>query len=126
MTRFKILGRVAAQQGDWGAHLPRQQQLLLAVLVMAEGSTVSRKRLEEALWDFREPYPEHGVEKAACELRKALRRVSREDDPVPGVDGGYRLVVKPEDADVLRFYAHKNARSSRHTARMQDLGRSVP
>jgi DNA-binding SARP family transcriptional activator len=109
VTRFEILGRVAARQDDWAADLPPQQQLLLAVLVMAGGATVGRKRLEEALWDAMEPYPEHGVEKAAYELRRALRRASPDGDPVPAGDGGYRLLVMPEQADVLRFYAHKNA-----------------
>jgi DNA-binding SARP family transcriptional activator len=109
VTRFEILGRVAARQDDRAADLPPQQQLLLAVLVIAGGAVVGRRRLEEALWGAREPYPEHGVEKAAYELRRALRRASPEDDPVPAGDGGYRLLVTPEQADVLRFRAKTDA-----------------
>jgi DNA-binding SARP family transcriptional activator len=103
VTRFEILSGVAARQGDWVADLSRQQQHLLVVLVMAGGAVVSRERLEEVLWDFRTPYPEHGVERVASELRRELRQASPEGDPVPACDGGYRLPVTREQADVLRF-----------------------
>jgi DNA-binding SARP family transcriptional activator len=105
VTRFEILSGVAARQDDWSADLSRQQQHLLAILVMAGGMVVGRGRLEEVLWDFSTPYPEHGVERVASELRRKLRRTSSDDDPVPARDGGYLLPVTQEQADVLRFRA---------------------
>jgi Transcriptional regulatory protein, C terminal len=102
VTRFEILSGVAARQGDWVADLSRQQHLLV-VLVMAGGAVVSRERLEEVLWDFRTPYPEHGVERVVSELRRELRQAAPDGDPVPACDGGYRLPVTPEQTDVLRF-----------------------
>jgi len=53
-TRFEILGRVAARQDARAADLAPQQQCLLAVLVMAGGTVVGRRRLQEALWGFKE------------------------------------------------------------------------
>ncbi|TDE37668.1 hypothetical protein [Actinomadura sp. 6K520] len=105
MITFEILSGVAARQDGWAAELSRQQQHLLAVLTMAGGAVVGRERLEEVLWDFRTPYPEHGVERVASELRRELRRASPDGDPVPARDGGYCLPVTQEQADVLRFRA---------------------
>ena len=105
MGSFEVLSGVTARQDDLAVGLPRQQQHLLAVLVLAGGAAVGRERLEEVLWDFRAPYPEHGVERVASELRRELRRVSPDGDPVPACDGGYRLPVTHEQADVLRFRA---------------------
>lgn len=102
---FEVLDGVTARQGDLALGLSRQQQHLLAVLALAGGAPVGRERLEEVLWDSRAPYPEHGVERVASELRRELRRVSPDDDPVPASDGGYRLLVTQEQVDVLRFRA---------------------
>jgi DNA-binding SARP family transcriptional activator len=105
VTHFEILGRVTARQSDWAADLTPQQQRLLAVLVMAGGAAVGRRRLEGVLWDFKEPYPAHGLKGVASELRHRLRRAPSDDDPVPADGGGYRLLVTQEEADVLRFRA---------------------
>jgi DNA-binding SARP family transcriptional activator len=102
---FEVLGEVAARQGAWSASLSRQQQHLLAALVLGKGSPVGRERLEEILWDSRAPYPEGGIKRVAAEVRGELRRASPEPDPLPSCPGGYRLVLAPEQADVLRFRA---------------------
>jgi hypothetical protein len=47
---FEVLAGVIVRQDDgWEADLQQQQQLLLAVLVIAEGKLVSSSRLEDAL-----------------------------------------------------------------------------
>jgi DNA-binding SARP family transcriptional activator len=109
---FGILGEVTARQDAWAASLSRQQQRLLAVLVMAKGAPVGVERLGEVLWDFRVPYPEGGVKRVAHEVRAELRRASPGGDPLPACDGGYRLPIAQEQADVLRFRA--TAAMARH------------
>lgn len=105
MISFEVLGEVAARQDAWSAGLSRQQQHLLAALVLGKGAPVGRERLEEILWDSRTPYPEGGIKRVAAEVRGELRRASPEPDPLPSCPGGYRLVLAPEQADVLRFRA---------------------
>lgn len=105
MISFEILGEVTARQDAWTASLSRQQQRLLAALVLSKGAPVTRERLEEILWDSRAPYPEGRIKGVAAEVRSELRRASPDSDPLPACHGGYRLVLAPEQADVLRFRA---------------------
>jgi DNA-binding SARP family transcriptional activator len=106
VIRFEILGEVTARQDDWTASLSRQQQHLLAALVMGKGAPVARERLEEILWDSQVPYPEGGIKRVASEVRGELRLASPDGgDPLPSGYSGYRLAVTPEQADVLRFRA---------------------
>jgi DNA-binding SARP family transcriptional activator len=102
---FEVLGEVTAQEDAWVARLSTQQQHLLAALVLGGGAPVTRGRLEEILWDFRAPYPEKGIARVAHELRVILQEAAPGADLVPSSHGGYRLLMTPEQADVVRFRA---------------------
>ena len=109
MINFEILGRVTAWQDDWVANLSRQQQLLLAVLVLAKGTLVPGIDLERALcWDEKDRPPIGGLKRVAHDLRLELRQGSAGDGPLPGGDGAYRLPFDAQQADVWRFRAKVN------------------
>lgn len=103
MISFEVLGAVTAKRDDWAARLSRQQQVMLAVLVIdGAAREVSDGHLSEALWEFG-LYPEGGLKRVASELRREL-------DQVPGSgpvreNGGYRLPVAVGQADLRRFQA---------------------
>jgi DNA-binding SARP family transcriptional activator len=102
---FEVLGEVTARRDAWTARLSTQQQHLLAALVLGEGAPLTRERLEAILWDFRPPYPEKGIARVAHEVRDILREAAPGTDLVPSSHGGYRLLMEPEKADILRFRA---------------------
>ncbi|WP_131735512.1 AfsR/SARP family transcriptional regulator [Actinomadura roseirufa] len=102
-VNVELLGRVTAWNGLWVADLTRQQQHLLAVLALAGGRPVPRSRLEDYLWSH--GAPGGGLRRVASELRAQLRPASPRDDPVPGANDAYRLVIVAEQVDVHRFRA---------------------
>ncbi len=111
MIDYCLLGPVRARQGDWAADLAPQQQLLLAVLVMERGLPVQRQTLIRILWDedARVPEtPERALARAVADLRAQLRAAPgspAQYDPVPVSGDTYRLLLAPDQADVLRFRA---------------------
>jgi DNA-binding SARP family transcriptional activator len=116
VINFEILGRVTAQQDDWTADLSPQQQLLLAILVMARGTPVPRTQLERALWDEEDRSPNGALKRVASELRVKLRPAVSAADPLPGGSETYCLTLHEQQADVLRFRA-KIAEARRSTDR---------
>jgi DNA-binding SARP family transcriptional activator len=100
---FEVLGEVTARQDAWVAKMSTQQQHLLAALVLGGGAPVTRERLEEILWDFRVPYPEKGVARVASGVRAILQEAAPSTNLVLSSHGGYRLLMAPEQADILRF-----------------------
>lgn len=106
MINFEVLGRVTARQDDWEAHLQPLQQLMLAAVVIAGGALVPRYELEHALgWDEKDEPPKDGLKRVASDLRVQLRPALPSAGPLHCGDGGYRLPLQPEQADVLRFRA---------------------
>jgi DNA-binding SARP family transcriptional activator len=107
VIRYRVLGEVAAWDDGWKAGLRRQQRLILACLVMEKGRTVSASTLEEAIrWDekeSRDQFPGRGLKAAVSDLRVALRPALPDAALQSVGDGAYRLVLNPEQADVLRF-----------------------
>ncbi|HUN32412.1 MAG TPA: bacterial transcriptional activator domain-containing protein [Trebonia sp.] len=108
MIGYTLLGPVSAHCDDWTADLKPQARLLLAALIMAEGNPVPRWRLAQVLWDDQDD-PPGGLKRVAAELRGRLREVLPETDPVPGSAEAYRLDLRPDQADVLRFRAQVKA-----------------
>jgi DNA-binding SARP family transcriptional activator len=98
--RIDLLGPIRVW-GDQGAvPLPRGQlRVLLAVLALAGGRSVTAEALIARLWG--EELPEHPPASLAnllYRLRQALGR-----DAVLGTTDGYSLAIGPDDVDVLRF-----------------------
>jgi len=102
VINYTVLGQVTACRGSWTANLSPQQQLLLAILVMAQGAPVSRAGLARALWD-EEDSPEGGLKRVVSELRTQLRAALPDGDPLPARGDTYCLPLSEQQADVLRF-----------------------
>jgi hypothetical protein len=109
MVNFTVLGEVAARWDDEAANLKPQHKLLLARLVYAGGKRVERLDLMRALsLSGRLDLPDGGLKRVAAELRKALKSVMPDEDPVPSGDRGYRLMLEEQQADVFRFRAKRD------------------
>ncbi|WP_146174868.1 AfsR/SARP family transcriptional regulator [Umezawaea tangerina] len=108
--RFSVLGPLRAWRGDEELDLgPRQQRLVLAVLLVRAGQPVPLSELVDALWD--EDAPSSAVNVVHRHVGQ-LRRVLEPDLPLRATgrwlvrDGsGYRLLVDADSTDVLRFRA---------------------
>ncbi|MGW6016186.1 AfsR/SARP family transcriptional regulator [Streptomyces sp. NPDC055210] len=101
--RFTVLGPVRAWHDGGEVELGSpQQRLVLAVLVLAEGSPVLSGELVDAVWGARAPVSALGV------LRTYVHRLRRalgpEGDTVESVirseGDGYRLAIAPLQSDV--------------------------
>lgn len=121
MINYTVLGQVTAYRGSSIAALSPQQQLLLAVLVMARGAPVPRAGLASALWDKEDP-PEGGLKRVVSELRNQLRASQSAADPLPAHGDTYCLPLTEQQADVLRFRSkidHARHASGREAARLR-------
>ena len=105
---FSVLGPLRAWRADQELDLgPRQQRVILAVLLVRAGQPVGVDELIAALWGADAPSSAVNVVHRHVGL---LRRVLEPDLPprAPGEwlvrdGGGYRLRVDAESTDVLRF-----------------------
>ncbi|MFG1944867.1 BTAD domain-containing putative transcriptional regulator [Nonomuraea sp. NPDC048826] len=103
--RYQLLNGMEAYRGDRPVPLgDRQQRLLLALLLLAEGQPVTIERLITKVWG------EPGIRAArrvlshyASDLRTRLGRTSSGGLVVPMYDNGYRVVVERDQVDALRF-----------------------
>ena len=108
VVRFSVLGPVRAWRGDSELDLgPRQQRLILALLLARAGGTVSVAELVDLLWESGPPASAVNVVHRHV---GALRRVFEPGLPTRATgsvlirDGAeYRLRIGPETLDLLRF-----------------------
>lgn len=106
VVNFTILGPVTASWDEEAAALAPQQQLLLARLVYAGGNRVDRDELMRVLsLSRRADNVDGGLKRVVAELRAQLKSVMPDDDPIPNVDHGYRLLLDEQQADIFRFRA---------------------
>jgi DNA-binding SARP family transcriptional activator len=100
VTEFRILGPLEVRENDRRIEVGGgKQRALLAVLLVHPGETVSIDALIDALWGAQPP------ERAASSMHayvSRLRRALGRDRLLRGPHG-YRLVVEPEELDVVRF-----------------------
>ncbi len=98
---FGILGPVEVRRDGRELNVGGpKQRALLAILLLAEGSVVSRDRLIDGLWGERAPASaEHTLDDYISRLRKSLEEPDRIVRRAPG----YALVVDDDELDLARF-----------------------
>ncbi|MFI0829819.1 AfsR/SARP family transcriptional regulator [Streptomyces sp. NPDC021140] len=100
-VRYRILGTTQVLRPD-GTAVPlggARLRALLTVLALRAGRAVPAGLLVEEVWDGDGPADAPGALQALVgRLRRALGA-----DSVASADGGYRLVVAPDDVDLHRF-----------------------
>jgi predicted ATPase/DNA-binding SARP family transcriptional activator len=101
-VRFNILGSLSVVDGEEDVEIPgTKTRLLLAVLLVRRGETVSSDRLIEELWG---DSPPAGVQNALQALVSKLRRRLGTAGRLLRTDQiGYRLDVEADDIDAQRF-----------------------
>lgn len=106
VVNFTILGPVTASWDDEAAALAPQQQLLLARLVYEGGNRVDRSELMSVLClSSRLENIDGGLKRVVAELRTLLKSVMPDENPIPNVGHGYRLLLDKRQADIFRFRA---------------------
>ncbi|MET0459489.1 MAG: BTAD domain-containing putative transcriptional regulator, partial [Ilumatobacteraceae bacterium] len=81
-----------------------QTALLVALLATSWPRPVHVGRIEDAFWQDAVPRSANiGIRVVVAKVRATLRRAS--DDPVPFVDGAYRLALGADELDLVRFEA---------------------
>lgn len=103
---YQILGSIEIH-GRHGEPLvvgrPKHRQLL-ATLLLAANTVVPADRLVESLWDGSPPYSSRGILKTYIwGLRRILSPADPSAAPIDTLGGGYRMLVQPEDLDLLVF-----------------------
>ncbi|KAB8169890.1 AAA family ATPase [Streptomyces sp. 3MP-14] len=121
---ISVLGPLRVETGD-GPRPVRGARLgtLTAVLALAGGREVPRAELMDAVWDEHLPAaPDNALQALVARLRRALPPGTVHSSPT-----GYRLAVRAEDVDALRFESLVRAASG--SARRDGAGsaaRQVP
>jgi DNA-binding SARP family transcriptional activator/basic membrane lipoprotein Med (substrate-binding protein (PBP1-ABC) superfamily) len=100
VTVFRILGPLEVRENAQGVDVGgRKQRVLLAVLLLHAGETVSVDQLIEALWgDKPPPRAVSSVHAYVSRLRKVLGR-----DRIVRSDYGYRVLLGRDELDLRRF-----------------------
>lgn len=129
---IEVLGKVAARHDGEKVELRRQQEIMLAVLVIEEGKPVSRDTLVRAFgWEDKkreEKEPEYtsGLKRVASELRTRLKPTLSSGAPLSEGDGSYSFPLAPGQADVQRFHAaHRAAKLASGADHRVDLLRKA-
>ncbi|WP_436501294.1 BTAD domain-containing putative transcriptional regulator [Actinokineospora sp. HUAS TT18] len=96
---FRLLGDVEVAIGGKVGIPRRRERLLLAVLLLDQGRSVSAERLIDLLWDGVAPPT------AAASLRSHVSRLRAvlPDLAITRQDAGYRVEVDPDTVDAHRF-----------------------
>jgi DNA-binding SARP family transcriptional activator len=104
---FTVLGPLRVWRGGIELDLGTpQQRELLASLLLREGSQVSVRELSNVLWGSAMPDTAAAVIRTyVARLRRELdgRPVGRQDSVIATVQGGYRLVYRPDSFDLAVF-----------------------
>ncbi|MGH3736174.1 MAG: AfsR/SARP family transcriptional regulator [Micromonosporaceae bacterium] len=116
--RFEVLGPLRAWVESVEVALPRRERVLLAVLLLHPGQSVSRQRIVDAIWGERPPVDAVGqVHASVYRLRKRLAEAGGPAGLVVTDSAGYRLRVEPGTVDLVEF------RRLRDSARAAAAGR---
>ncbi|MCT9932206.1 AfsR/SARP family transcriptional regulator [Planotetraspora sp. A-T 1434] len=104
---FRILGNLEAQVGDRRANLGGlRTRSFLAALLLHAGQPVTLTRLTESLWTEPPASATANLRTYATHLRRRLDEAEPgADDRLETVPSGYRLIVGPDELDLLQFEA---------------------
>ncbi|WP_194917077.1 AfsR/SARP family transcriptional regulator [Catenulispora rubra] len=104
---FTVLGPIRAWRGGSELDLGTpQQRKLLASLLLREGSQISVRELSNMLWGSATPDTATAVIRTyVARLRRELdgSPIRRQDSVIATVQGGYRLVNRPDSFDLAMF-----------------------
>ncbi|SFF47337.1 DNA-binding transcriptional activator of the SARP family [Actinacidiphila alni] len=122
--RFSVLGPVRAWAGDAELALgPPQQRLVLAVLLIRNGSQVSVEELVDALWGEDPPASASGTVRIHVHrIRKVLEGTGG-GPAVHSVSSGYLMRVGTEALDLARF--RRGVDEAEHARRAGETDRTV-
>ncbi len=117
--RFRLAGPLEVRHD--GVLVPiaaAKQRVLIAVLALAAGESVTVARLIDCLWDDQPPLTARNtLQNYVLRLRRTLA-IDGEPAPLISSPAGYRLDVDPDAVDVLRF--RSLVRSARSNAAAGD------
>ncbi|MEV6447146.1 tetratricopeptide repeat protein [Amycolatopsis sp. NPDC051716] len=101
-VRLGVLGPLTVTRGTEPVEIgAEKQRLLLALLALQPNRTVRREDLVDVIWDEPPPSCLELLHTYVARLRRALRPA----DLIITDKGGYRLAVREDELDLLRFEA---------------------
>lgn len=106
-TQFQLLGPLSVQANGREAMVaaPRNR-VVLAMLLLHAGRTVSVEQLAEAVWATAPPHSARNqIQTCVSHLRRQLAGPERTDVTIGTEPAGYRLQTDPEQVDAQRFRA---------------------
>ena len=100
-VEFRVLGPLEIEhEGRLLTLAGRRQRALMAILLLHANEVVSSDRLLDALWSEEPPASgKNALQVRVSQLRKLLRGGAEVETRAPG----YRICLKPDQLDVLRF-----------------------
>lgn len=129
---FRLLGPLDVQSA--GRSLPlggRRLRALLAVLTLHHGRTVPMDTITGAIWPGEPPNSAvANIRTYVHELRRLLHRLDDGAQRLTSQPGGYRLLVRPGELDVLNFRAlvgagERAVRNADHEGAAECFGRAL-
>ncbi|MFK4089219.1 AfsR/SARP family transcriptional regulator [Kribbella sp. NPDC020789] len=117
---FRILGPLEIFRAGRPVAVPAaKQRVVLAALLLRANQVVGVEELIDRLWQADMPPNARGTAQAyVMRLRRVLGEASRSTGVIRTETAGYRLTVRPEQLDVLRF--HEALRNAEEAGRRQD------
>ncbi len=103
--RFSILGPLQIRAGNTNVTVAAaRERILLAMLLLHENQLVPVRLLISAMWDVDPPSTARAqVHSCISRLRRLLRQVGVEGDPIVTEPAGYRIKVPSGELDAALF-----------------------
>lgn len=103
--QFHVLGPLSARADRWRAAEPAPRaSVVLAMLLLHAGRTVSVDRLAEAVWSSAPPSTARNqIQTCVSQLRRRLTEPGEAGITIVTEPAGYRLQIDPQQVDAYRF-----------------------